>query len=116
MSRTSSLVVIAAAVFAAAGPASSTPGTSSPGPTPAPAGNWVVESVHYSGPRGENLPGGRGEHFVTCIPEADLALDYTQREHWREVRIPAEHAYDASYDTGVPCPAGEVRLTSEDGR
>jgi hypothetical protein len=115
MSRTSSLVIVAATAFALIGPASSTPVTSS-APTSAPAGNWVVESVHYSGPRGENLPGGTGEHYVTCIPAVDLALDYTQREHWREIRIPAEHAYDDTYDTGVPCPAGEIRLSSEQGR
>lgn len=114
MSRTSSLVIIAATVLAVVGPASST--SSTPTPAAAPAEPWVVESVHYSGPRGENLPGGSGEHFVTCILEAELSLDYTQREHWREIRIPAEHAYNDTYGTGEPCPAGEIRLSSEDGR
>lgn len=116
MSRSSALVAVIAIAFALTGPAISTPGTTSPAPSPAPAGKWVVESVHYSGPRGQNLPGGSGEHYVTCIPEGDLALDRTQREHWREIHIPAEHAYDETFDTGVPCPEGKVRLSSDEGR
>jgi hypothetical protein len=83
--------------------------------TPNPSGPWVIEEgPSYSGPRGQNLPGGAGEHFVNCVPASDLTLDRAERERWRDVVIPAEHAYDDTYRDGTPCPSSRIRLFSDD--
>ncbi|SDM91267.1 hypothetical protein SAMN04488074_12928 [Lentzea albidocapillata subsp. violacea] len=67
---------------------------------------WVVLSVTYSGPRGENQPGGKGQHAVVCVAASDLARHDSERGEHIEILIPAEHAYD--YDQGTPCPKGPI--------
>ena len=69
---------------------------------------WVVLSVTYSGPRGENQPGGKGQHVVVCVVESDLARHYSERGEHIEILIPADHAYDGTYDQGAPCPKGPI--------
>ncbi|GAB2869654.1 hypothetical protein [Lentzea nigeriaca] len=75
---------------------------------PASSEPWVVLSVHYSGPRGENQPGGKGQHSVVCVVASDLARHYSERGEHIEILIPAEHAYDEMYDQGKPCPKGPI--------
>lgn len=76
--------------------------------TPETAEPWVVLSVTYSGPRGENHPGGKGQHAVVCVVASDLARHYSERGEHIEILIPAEHAYDETYDQGKPCPKGPI--------
>ncbi|MDX8048512.1 hypothetical protein SK571_03890 [Lentzea sp. BCCO 10_0798] len=69
---------------------------------------WVVLSVTYSGPRGENHAGGKGQHAVVCVVASDLDRHYSERGEHIEILIPAEHAYDDTYDQGKPCPKGPI--------
>lgn len=61
---------------------------------------WVVLSVTYSR--------GNDQHAVVCVVESDLARDPNQRGEHREILIPADHAYDETYDQGKPCPKGPI--------
>lgn len=61
---------------------------------------WVVLSVTYSR--------GTDQHAVVCVVESDLAHDPRDRGEHIEILIPADHAYDGTYDQGVPCPKGPV--------
>ncbi|SDM63220.1 hypothetical protein SAMN04488074_12485 [Lentzea albidocapillata subsp. violacea] len=61
---------------------------------------WVVLSVTYSR--------GSGQHAVVCVVESDLARDPAERGEHIEILIPADHAYDETYDQGKPCPKGPI--------
>lgn len=68
-------------------------------PAPKPIDAWVVESIHYSGPRG-----GPGEYYATCVNPQSPSPG-----QWREVFIDPAGPSPDSYDEGWPCPVGRIR-------
>jgi hypothetical protein len=105
MSRTFAVTAVLVVTLAAA----CTPDGSAPAPTTATtSAEWVViDGPIYSGPRGENGPGGTGEHYVLCAhPGDELGQGDVQ-----ERLIGAEEAYteETRFEHGQPCPDGPLR-------
>lgn len=65
---------------------------------PAGTAEWVVETDTYSR--------GTDTYTVVCVPAADLATPYRERQTWREVRVDQATAYGS--DEGDPCPDGPI--------
>jgi hypothetical protein len=62
--------------------------------------NWVVEAGAYS-------RSADGDTFsVICVPAGDLALPYSQRSRWREIKTDRATSYNAH--EGDPCPHGPL--------